>query len=823
MRCVEVAGGRGGSDASATVLQLLVRLSPARASQLAVEYLDRSVLNASDVLEALIAGGADTRVNPDLLSAMYGELYSLIAPDDTSKGAKAVLSAFPLAQQKDAAARLMSYVRTNALPSHRAPVARALQDSLREQGIEPDTLTNGLQPGNDDSSRKSTLYRLGNGEVETLSQVAEHLSDPHRPDAWNPNPGDNSEFDWWAAIKAATIKDEQHFDSLVARFPPPDYREVELLVQKAEVLLRSGNRDSAGEVIERAITRSRDGSWIYWLDGAQKMVVLRALKQIDHAEGVRRARSLFSKDLSAGKLSPTYLLADIGDILQLLEINWPADAVLGAVDEYLDQVIAASPSAKSYESLTTESAPSWSPDQALCQVIVQFLAFPVVDVAVAARRALAKYVFAHGRGLVALLTGPVSWNPLQLEHLLAAIHVGLAEGSPHIAELREFVESLNHSESLAVRSIAKRICDQQGWVWMDVTTVSAQPVILLATGPSNRRDAGMVLGGDTTIPWNLHQALIRPLLHAGLDGDELRSEFERVYRALEEDYPWADDARLTRWMRLLLTTFWLNPRAIVGREAAMRVFGKRSLSSQVPPGAEDAYDGFYPIYDARLELLQPIERPTELQAMEWRITGDEGQAWQQGAGAGEWGHYPDSVRGLCLIGERTWFIRPEWGWPHEERSRGLVLGSPSDATEKALESAVELTYDLYLEGRGQDDGQLIVLNVESQLVGPAYRWAAINSNFARALGWHPSIEVPFQWLDGDGSVMVESTYWRDGWRWIEPPRFESLGEGWFVSATTRAIDDIRRLAGGTELHLWVERHLHGERPYEGHWHLARAL
>ena len=39
------------------------------------------------------------------------------------------------------------------------------------------------------------MYRLGNGEVETLSQVAEHLSDPHRPDAWNPNPGDNTTTD----------------------------------------------------------------------------------------------------------------------------------------------------------------------------------------------------------------------------------------------------------------------------------------------------------------------------------------------------------------------------------------------------------------------------------------------------------------------------------------------------------------------------------------------------------------------------------------------------------------------------------------------------
>jgi hypothetical protein len=820
-RAVEVAGGRGGSDGAGTLLQVLIRSSPARASQLAVEYLDRSVLNAADVLEALIAGGAHAHAHPELLCAIYGELYSLIAPNDTSKTAAAVLKAFPRDQQESAARRLMSSVRTNVLPSHRAPVARALQDALRAQGIEPDSLTRGLEPGHDDSSRKSTLYWLANGEVETLHQVARRLSDPSGPDAWNPNPEANKDFDWWAAIKTATLKDEQHFDSLVARFPPPDYRQVELLIEKAEVLLKSGNRTSARDVIEQASTQSRDGSWIYWLDGAQKIMLFRALKLIDHAEGLRRAREQFLKDLSAGKLSPTYLLADIGDVLELLEIEWPSDSVLAATADYLQQVIAASPQVQPYASLTS-TAPSWSADQALCRFVADLLAFPVVDVGVAARRVLAKYLSVDGTGLVALLTAPPWWNPIQLEHLLAVVHVGSA--SPNIARLRTWIESLNRSASLAVRSIAKRIADEQGWAWQDITTEPSRPVILLASDPTPRREAGMLLGGDVTIGWDLHQALIQPLERAGIDERELRSEFEHIYHVLEREYPWTDDDRLKRWMRLLLARLWLNPRAIIGREAAMQVFGRRSLSGDVPPGAEDAYDYFYPIYDSRLELAQATARPQELRAMDWRITGGEGNAWLRGENADKWSSYPSSIDGFSIIGERTWLIRPEWEWPREERHRGLIVGPAPEASERRIvESAHELTYETYMEGRGQDHHQLVVLNSERQLVGPAYRWAAINANFARALGWHLSEDVPFHWLDSADNVMVKSTYWKDGWIWLEPPRFESLGEGWYVSAAPDAIDAIRLLAPRTDVHLWIERHSHGERPYEGRWHLSRPL
>ena len=375
----------------------------------------------------------------------------------------------------------------------------------------------------------------------------------------------------------------------------------------------------------------------------------------------------------------------------------------------------------------------------------------------------------------------------------------------------------------AVRSIAKRICDGQGWMWEEVRTASPEPIILIPSYPTSLQEAEMVIGGETDIAWNLHPALIEPLLARGLDGDELRSEFERVYWELKGEYPWSDDGRVQQWVRQLLTKFWLTPKGIIGREAAMRVFGRRSLCGQIPPGAEAAYDNFYPIYDPLVEAHQPTERPMELQGMAWRLMGRDGEAWLQGADASEWSHYPDAIRGRALIGERTFFVRPEWEWPREERYRGVIADVAEEADEQVLKSTSELTYEMYLDGRGQEDNQLIVLNSENQLVGPVYRWVAINANLAKALGWRPSTGVPFRWLDTTGVVMVESIFWKDGWIRIKPPRNESLGEGWVVSASTDAIEAIRGFVPETEMHLWVERHSHGEREYEGKWHLSRPL
>jgi hypothetical protein len=267
----------------------------------------------------------------------------------------------------------------------------------------------------------------------------------------------------------------------------------------------------------------------------------------------------------------------------------------------------------------------------------------------------------------------------------------------------------------------------------------------------------MIVGGDLISAWDSHQVIFSMLKDAGVDLGESRSEFERVYEKVEKGFVWADANQFQRWMKLIRARHWLKPSVIVGRDAAMRVLGRRALTGQTSERVGLNYDALYPIYDPQLDLIQPVERPGELRAMEGEMFGKKKESWLKGVDGGEWAHYPNLVEGLSIIGERTWFIRPEWEWPREERYRGLMRGSVNPSYgHQILESRYELTYDLYLGGYAQRTQQLIVLNSERQLVGPMYRWAAINSNFARALGWAPSETVAFEWVDSAGNLEPHS-------------------------------------------------------------------
>jgi hypothetical protein len=284
---------------------------------------------------------------------------------------------------------------------------------------------------------------------------------------WNPNPSENSNFDWWRAIKKAKIKSEQHLNDLISTFPPPDYRIVDLLAWKSQSLLGLGDRQAAKIAAEEAIAQARDSSWFARWDGAQLRNAFAALAEIDNGLSIRSARKKFGEDLSTGKLFSFYLLDEIVQIFAFLKIEWPTGAIR-VIDDYLDGVLAANRNAPKFSSLT-DSSTSESIDQAICRLVLRLVAFPVVDVGVAARRVLARYAVADGRGLVALMAGDATWDAIQFEHLLACVQVGLQAGCPggnSLRALENYILDLNRHHSIAVRGIARRICidrDGNGW------------------------------------------------------------------------------------------------------------------------------------------------------------------------------------------------------------------------------------------------------------------------------------------------------------------------------------------------------------------------
>ena len=827
VRALEVAGGDGGPRAAKQVLISLVAIDASRASALATELINREVLNVEETLEALVEGGATAGASPPLLRAIYSEMLSLIHTGHTSRAAVKILRRYPQGERTAIAHALMRSVRTNSLPRYRTGVARALQDALLDDGLGSYDLSAGLTPDRDDSSMKSSLYKLPTGPLLTVSQVSLRLSDPDQEEHWNPNPSENGEFDWWSAIKRAKIKTVTHAEKLLATFPPHDYREVDVLAWKSRVFVQMGDIVSARVAAQKAIERAEKGSWFVWFDGAQQLVAHAATKQFDEPKSLQAARELFGKDLVSGNLPHHFLLDEIVDIFEFLQITWPAEDVLEIIDDYLNGVVGGNRQVPKMTALVGSSTSS-SVDTALCRFICHFLSFPVVDIGVAARRVMGYYAIDDLPKVLAVLGDGVSLDQVQFEHLLACIQISARSGELHQAIFGGLIQGLDEHESAAVRGIARRICAENGWTWREIRNQPDKPRIILATqrtmkSNSSERVETVRQAADEEMR-HLFPRIFSALEAAGNDPEEVRSEFLQRLWQIDENYSWANGQRLANWMRLLRARFWLNPKAIVGREAAMRLLGVRALSGQAPAGVDIAYDILYPLYDPDLELISSTERPEEMKAMDWESLGDGRKRWLNGDDAATWADYPRSIGDFRIIGERTLFIRPDWEWPREERYRGLCVGAPrSDQTRNLLASSRELTYNLYVSGRGQADEQLLIWNSENQLVGPTSRWIALNSTFARSLGWFPSRTRPFEWLDPTGNVMAKSVFWRDGWVGLEPPHFESLGEGCLVLATPAALKLMGDKRPDAYCHLWVERHSNGGDPYHASWHVIAPI
>lgn len=823
---IEVAGGAGQSLAAVQTIQTAMKISPYSASALAIEFVDRGVINLVTSVKALLIAATKNGISHFLVSAIYRELVSLLDTGSTGVEAAAVLEIVPQTAKVAEARALMSSVRTNSMPSYRIEVARSLQDSLQTAGIEGCELGAGLQPGHDDSSLESSLYRLQNGAKLTVGEVARRLSNDKRIDRWDPNPELNRQFSWWSAIEQSTIQSIDHFEQLLARFSPSDYRAVQLLALKSGVYFDAGNLLEATRLAEEAVEAAKDGSWFRWFDGAQKKIAYGALKRIDRDSAVISARNCFKEDLSTGKLGSAHLLSNLPEIFEFLDIDWPPVGVLEATEAYFDEVIRVSPEVDQYNPLSIHKSKG-TVEEALCLFVVYLSAIPTSDIGVAARRCLAKYAREDGRSLATVLLQNRVSDSIQLEQVLAALHVGSAENPSTVNSLRPFLEQLNRHESIAIRSIARRICEDRGWNWGEIND-APKPIGILVPGGAileiTTGEAKMIVGGEMKVGADLHRGVFRSLEKYGNDADDLRSEFASLYAKAENEYAWRDPRKADRWMTMALTRFSQRKHYTVARIAALNLFGRCALSGRTPAGADGAYDALYPVYDADLELNDPIECPGEMRAMDWSTMGSQNKDWLQGKEADDWQYYPSKVGDLCIIAERSYFIRPEWEWPREERYRGILTESHDDEIARyAVSTQHELTYRQYSEGTGQEESQLTIYNYERQLSGPQYRWIAINSNIARQLGWELSPNAKFEWLDCEGNLMVKSVFWKNGWIWLKPPRFETLGGGWLVLASEGALRSMWEAFPEANCHLWIERHSYGDKPYDATWHLTQSM
>ena len=102
------------------------------------------------------------------------------------------------------------------------------------------------------------------------------------------------------------------------------------------------------------------------------------------------------------------------------------------------------------------------------------------------------------------------------------------------------------------------------------------------TAQATHDETRMLVGGGVAVAADVYHYIFHILKRCGNDPDELESEFTRLYAEIEKTYAWKDDLRFKQWMTMASARHWRLQRAIVGREAVMRLFGRHALSGQAP-------------------------------------------------------------------------------------------------------------------------------------------------------------------------------------------------------------------------------------------------
>ena len=832
VRALEVSGGDGGNEAAEQVLRTVLRVLPARAAPLAVEMIDRNAAGLQGVLEALVVGGSSTGASPELLAAVFEELLSLIALQGPGEAAGAVVDAFDDEVRVAVAQRMMRRVRTNCLPSTRLDLARDIQQALGRHGWGDVDLGEGLPESGGERGDYGSLYRLADGRCLTSAQVGARLASAETEAGWDPNPAENEGYDWRSAMRFAGALDADRLEAVLARGGAvEDYREAEVLAARSAALHAGDELAGARQLAERAVVASHEYGWFVRGDGGQRRAAYRALGALDAEETTRRSREHFGRDLADGALGDYFVISELTGLFGFLGIAWPTDAVLETIDDFLDEVLAASRGVDAYESLSG-SAERIGADQAIATFLVGLLGLPAVDVARAARRALSSYLARCPCGFVGALLES-AWSDVELEHVLIAIDVACCQGANVLsAALRTVVQGLNVHESLAVRSVARRICGRAGWEWVEVRDRAPARRVLVGThvGRVSREDSEMLVDGAAAAMWELFEDRLSLLRGAGVPDGELESEFAIQYSRIESSHRWRDAQLEERWRQSCFASVWLRPRAAIGRAAAMRVVGRYALEGRGPGGAEEAYDHLFPLYDPVFDRRAPVERPDELRALEWSLRDERQKAWAEGENADEWSQYPACIGGLRIIGEVSYFARPERENSRETRVRGVLdreagegLRLEVDDYEVLLSAGSDLTHEDYVRRWAGDAHRIVARNGQRMLAGAVYRWVALSAGLANDLGWRRSHTDPFGWEGPDAEPMVTSVYWRDGRIGVAPPRWDSLGEGWCLLATEEAVRAISRAVDGAAVHLVVRRQSFGAESSDRRWHLDCVL
>ncbi len=822
--------GAGIDHSAQDLLKIATLHDPDYALKLRDWLLDQNTVSYTSLMEGIVLGACQNSEPPvELIVSLAAHLLAPFQRSCSQRVAEEIgRLCGEMSNAERAAANLANLrraIETRCFPNERRNWWLGLRTGLRKEGQEYAWLEEKLRVARArDRGDMPPTITLESGEVVDEDTLRSRIA---------------SFVDLLTVIRATKSTDHFHWDRLLRSLAPKlsadEVERISVEITRLEPgltvncvlasrLAELGFPDRARALADEALENSSPGGWDKWYDGGSRFSAAELLVAVDPTDGRSRAFDLLVEDYLAEVRFPATFVRILHDLLPILfEGDPPMETLWPEIDEHISQLI---------EFQATEPVAPQAPDDGisvslpavLCRFLITDYQLPVNEMGHECHRALCEIVASGGfdSELVPLVTKLLTEGELAQLRGLSLLESAVFIRQQFVSAFQDQTADLAISPNVVVRRMALGVCSQMS------TEVSELPVERQQLPAIYRMALPELKMPDWQIPFEAldpskpfpdskdplemvrpHEPLVRMISRiSGIPFENVLYQTAGFMRQLESCESWsaAAEENLRDWFKAAeLKLAYHRPRAGLALRAIAHVTAELLDADSLTQAETDFLWLQLSVHDPVLSALFPEPRPESVLVPpddcmkaypeeEWFDRVEE----RFGELVTELGD------GRVVFAEMSRFASLEWQKPTEDRLSRLVATEPVPTAE--LEKGEEAFFEYhplwrafsypYLVGIDEEYPSVAVRGSGWQLELGNIEWLAINPLVALKLGWKPSEDGIFRWVDNQGQTVVESIWWSDGPISRLPPHFGNVcAEGWLVVASPGAAKQLRAELG----------------------------
>ncbi|MFC4163894.1 hypothetical protein ACFOWU_09525 [Epilithonimonas zeae] len=735
---------------------------------------------------------------------LYCDLYLLLSESTSIKLLKEILKkGFEICGEnifKNQLSYILNSININAFEADRMYLLKEIDNFFVTQNLNtidhfPDFILPNDKENTDSSSNELVLKpdykRLSENQV--LEQIKSY--DDFKEMLQNEDKG-NSYFNWSKVIDKLepiisldNIKDINGFAKITKR-------ESIFYSKMSEIALNKGDSDLARDLAEKSIELSSESGWVKHYDGGSRIEAFTALKKIDSSAATKKAFEVFSYNVIETGYPSSYFY-DLRNIIGLLTESYPEVEIWNEVFKYLQRLMSNSKPLADLPLLNSLDIPL---EKVYVDYLVELLKSPVNIIREKAIILFAKSIEANNKYASDYLTKRKLNDYSIIEIIASLFHLNPEQTINFVPLIEEYAVSKDFEirrDSIEILNFLGRDIPQiQFTILPAIYSLKIPDIKSLKSG----RDYDPYF---PTLDVENPNDLIRPFGYiinyiskiSGVDRSNLLIRTQSLMKELGNENEWSVDFEKeirSHLEDINLKYSFHRPRVI----AALRAINQL---------ASDLIDANFCFSEELSEILKDkdrnvsffsvIKKPAFIPKIEkdefvrkdWVDKIDDNVRLQEN-------NFINYDNGFKIIGEYNIIKNLDWGSPTEEFSSQIAIINKIDNSEPYIFGSVfHESSDNYHKLNG--GGHFIIVHRDHRFgqFDVKSKWIAINPVLARHLSWIPEPKKLFAWKNKAGELMVESIFWASGNMNMTPRKDGEVGEGWFVIASDKAIEEIKNI------------------------------